>query len=170
MELTTIALLVLAPFLVWRIYSRVKSMMVRQRSILSRHFTGLGVFAALVLVAASEIIGQPVPLAVLLAGTGMGIGWGVFAFKRTRLEVSPEGYFFTPHKNLGMLIAMLFVARLLYAGVELYMSREAGLPPPHYSESLLTQVTIGLFAGYFATISAGLVRWRRQQRKAIDAA
>jgi hypothetical protein len=165
MELTTIALLILAPLLVWRIYTRVKSLMARQRSILARHYTGLGVFLAMALVAASEVLRQPLPLGVLLAGTGLGIGWGMFGFKRTRLEATPEGCFFTPHMRLGLLIAMLFTARILYAGFELYAAKGSGTPPPRYSESLTTQLTVGLMAGYFGTMSAGLILWRRRVRK-----
>jgi hypothetical protein len=170
MELTTLALLVLAPLLVWRVYTRVKSMMARQRSILARHYTGLGVFAAMALVAGSEVIRQPIALGVLVVGTAMGIGWGIYGFRRTRLEETSDGCYFTPHMRLGLLIAMLFTARILYAGFELYAARDSGLPPPRYSESLTTQLTVGLMAGYFGAMSALLIAWRRKVRKAVDLA
>ena len=47
--LGTVALLILAPLLVWRIYSRVNKLMVRQQSIMARHWTGMLVFLAMVL-------------------------------------------------------------------------------------------------------------------------
>ncbi|UUZ56422.1 hypothetical protein LP419_15195 [Massilia sp. H-1] len=50
LSITTIALLLLGPVLVWRIYSRIKAQMARQRSIMQRHYTGLGVFTAMALV------------------------------------------------------------------------------------------------------------------------
>ncbi len=46
-SITTLALLVLTPLLVWRIYSRIKTQMQRQRSIVSRHYTGVLVFGAM---------------------------------------------------------------------------------------------------------------------------
>ena len=101
MNLTTLALLVLTPFLVWRVYSRLRTMMARQRSIVSRHWTGLGVFLAMVLVPASELVSKPAMLGWLVLGTAAGIGYGVWGLKLTRFEDTDEGYYFTPNARLG---------------------------------------------------------------------
>src|SRR5213079_2648604 len=69
MNLSTLALLILVPLLVWRIYSRLKTAMARQRSIVARHWTGVGVFLAMVLVPATELVDKPGLLAWLAAGT-----------------------------------------------------------------------------------------------------
>ena len=47
MEMTTIALLVLIPLLVWRIYSRIKSMLKRQESLIWRHWLSAVAFPVL---------------------------------------------------------------------------------------------------------------------------
>ena len=167
MNITTLTLLVLTPFLVWRIYSRLRTAMARQRSIVSRHWTGLLVFAAMVLVPASELFNRPPMLGWLALGTAAGIGDGVWASKKTRLEETPDGYYFTPPARLGILIAMLFTARILYIGFEIYANQGSGVPTPRVTDSMLTMLAVGLTGGYFGTVSAGLAWWRYRVRKAI---
>jgi hypothetical protein len=168
MNLTTLALLVLTPFLVWRVYSRLKAMMARQRSIVSRHWTGLGVFAAMVLVPASELVSRLPMLGWLALGTVAGIGYAIWGLRLTRFEDTGEGYYFTPNARLGILIAMLFAARILYIGFELYANQGSNLPTPRFTDSPLTMLAVGLTAGYFGAYSAGLLRWRRRLKKATQ--
>ena len=166
----TVALLVLAPFLVWRVYSRVKSMMKRQRSIMQRHYTGAGVFTAMVLVTASQLMDQPGALAWLAIGTLGGIAYAVWGLKLTRFETVKEGYFFTPNARLGMIIAMLFMAAVMYVGFEIYANQGSGLPTPKVTDYVFFMPAMGLMAGYFGTYSVGLLRWRWKLRKAVEAA
>ena len=116
MSLTTLALIVLVPLLVWRIYRRLGAQMVRQRSILSRHYTGLLVFGALLLVPIAELGERPLSLAALAGGALGGIALGYYGLSRTRFEDTSEGYYFTPPARMGILIAMLLVARVIYLG------------------------------------------------------
>jgi hypothetical protein len=168
MSITTLALIVLAPLLVWRIYSRLKGQMARQRSIMSRHYTGVLVFFAMVAVPASDLATRPLSMAALAGGALAGIAIGVFGLRHTRFESTSEGYFFKPHERLGMVMAFVLVARVLYIGLDIYMNQGSGRPAPHFTDSPLTMLCVGLTAGYFGTYSAGLLRWRRALRKAID--
>lgn len=172
MNITTLALLVLTPLLVWRVYKRLKGMMLRQRSIVSRHYTGVMVFAAMVLVAAAELLKQPEVQAALLGclalGTVLGIGNAVWGLRLTRFE--NDTCYFTPHPHLGMVVAMAFVARVMYIGVEIYANQGGTTPTPGFTDSPLTMFVLGLMAGYFGTYSAGLIRWRRGLKQAIDQA
>lgn len=165
----TIALLVLAPVLVWRIYSRVKGMMKRQRSIMQRHYTGAGVFTAIVLVAGSQLLDQPKALAWLAVGTVMGIAYGVWGLKLTHFETVREGYFFTPNARLGLVIAMLFVAAVMYVGFEIYANQGTMSATPKVTDYVFFMPCLGLMAGYFGMYSVGLVRWRMKLRKEVDA-
>ena len=169
MDITTLALLLLGPILIWRVYSRVKAQMTRQRSIMQRHYTGLGVFAAMIVIPASQLVDQPALLTWLAVGTIGGIAYGVWGLKLTRFESTNEGYFFTPNPRLGLVIAMLFVACLMYIGFEIFANKGSGLPTPKVTDYPFSLPSLGLMAGYFATYSAGLLKWRRKMRKDIDA-
>jgi hypothetical protein len=166
----TVALLVLAPFLVWRVYSRVKGMMKRQRSVMQRHYTGAGAFTAIVLVAASQLMDNPGALGWLAVGTLGGIAYGVWGLKLTRFEKITDGYFFTPNARLGTVIAMLFMAAVMYFGFEMYANQGTMAPTPKVTDYVFFMPALGLMAGYFGMYSVGLLRWRFKLRKEIEAA
>jgi hypothetical protein len=168
MSLTTLALIALIPLLVWRVYQRLKKRMARQRSILSRHYTGLLVFSVLVLAPLTELGERPLSLAALAAGAVAGIGLGTYGVRRTRFEDTSEGYYFTPPARMGILVAMLLVARVIYLGIEIYMNQGSSTPNPRLTDSPLTMFCLGLSGAYFATFSASLMRWRQRLRKAVD--
>lgn len=166
MNIQTIALLILVPLLMWRVYARLKRMMARQKSVVSRHWTGLAVFTAMVLVPGSELLAQPASLGWLAVGTAAGIAYAIWALRKTRCEVTAEGYFFTPHARLGMLVAMLFVGRIIYVGLEIFVNQGTANTLPRFTDSPLTLASLGVFAGYFGAYSAGMLRWRHQMKKA----
>lgn len=165
MSITTLALILLIPILVWRIYQRLKTQMTRQRSIMSRHYTGLLVFGAMLLVPAAGMADRPLSLAALALGAVAGIALGIYGLRRTRFEETDEGYYFTPPMRMGVLVGMLLVARVIYLGIEVYMNQGSNQPNPRFSDSPLTMYCLGMTAGYFATFSASLMRWRLRLRK-----
>lgn len=165
MSITTLALILLLPILVWRIYQRLKAQMTRQRSIMSRHYTGLLVFGAMLLVPAAGMGGRPLSLAALALGAVAGIALGIYGLRRTRFEDTAEGYYFTPPMRMGVLVGMLLVARVIYLGIEVYMNQGSNQPNPRFSDSPLTMYCLGMTASYFATFSASLMRWRLRLRK-----
>lgn len=170
LSITTLILLALTPLLVWRVYKRIQARMTRQRSIVSRHYTGVLVFGAMILVPAAQLLDRPLNLGALAVGAAFGIGWSVYALKRTRFEDTEQGYYFTPPARLGILMAMILVARILYLGVEIYANQGKGIPAPRLTDEPITMLCVGLTAAYFGWYSAGLLRWRRGLRKAIDLA
>ncbi len=169
MEMTTIALLVLMPLLVWRIYSRLKRMMGRSRSQLWRH-ASMAIVLPLLLAALALALTQSAQLDLLAlsclgAATLAGAWLGVWGIKLTRFESTDNGLFFTPNVHLGLAVTMLFIARLLYRAMELYVNSRAVVPAPlqDFSENPLTLLALGLVAGYYAVYGAGLARWHRRQ-------
>jgi hypothetical protein len=165
MSITTLALILLLPILVWRIYQRLKAQMTRRRSIMSRHYTGLLVFGAMLLVPAAGMGDRPLSLAALALGAVVGIALGIYGLRRTRFEDTAEGYYFTPPMRMGVLVGMLLVARVIYLGIEVYMNQGSNQPNPRFSDSPLTMYCLGMSASYFATFSASLMRWRLRLRK-----
>jgi hypothetical protein len=162
MEATTIALLVLMPLLVWRIYARLKHAMGRSRSQLWRHWSAAMLLPSAVLGLALAAWPDVLAVSCLGAGALAGAWLGIWGIKLTRFEHTEKGWFFTPNLHLGLLVTMLFVARLLYRGLELYMNSRAAVPAPlqDFSQSPLTLLSFGLLAGYFAAQGIALLRWR----------
>jgi hypothetical protein len=113
---------------------------------------------------------RPYELGALAAGTALGVFWGVFGLRRTMYEDTEAGYYFTPPMRLGIVMAMILIARILYIGIEIYANQGSGLPAPRFTESPLTMLCVGLTAGYFLTYSVGLLLWRRKLRQAIGKA
>lgn len=167
MSLYTLALIALVPVLVWRVYKRIMKQMVRQRSIVSRHYTGILVFGGMLLVPLADLGDNPFALAALAAGAIAGIVLGNYGVRKTQFEDTPEGYFFTPPMRLGVLVAMLLVARVIYLGIEIYMNQGSSQPNPHFTDSPSSMLCLGITAAYFATFSVTLLRWRRQKRKEV---
>ncbi len=169
MNISTIALLLLTPLLVWRVYDRLKKMMGRQRSLLARHTAGLVVFSAVILIVTTGLLPTPELLAWLALGVAIGIGYGVWGLRLTRYENTSKGLFFTPNRRLGILVPMLMVARLLYIGFEKYAEEISVKAMVELTHNPITIIPLGLMAGYFASYSAGLLLWRRKQRIQTEA-
>jgi len=105
-------------------------------------------------------------LALALA-LALGAGLAAYALRRTRLEPTPTGLYYTPYAPIGLSLTVLFVARLAYRLVEVYaldtaMARSFG----EFARSPLTLAAFGLMAGYYAAHMWGLVRWRRRVLRA----
>ena len=170
METTTLALLFLVPLLVWRIYSRLKKLVARQKSQLWRHrLVAFGVPALIVFLATTTKF-DILPLSSLGAGVLAG-GWlGVLGIKLTRFEQVGKDYYFTQHRYLGLATTLLFIARLLYRGMEIYLNTrlDVPVPPPPFGQSPLTMAAYGMVTGYYAAYAWGLLRWR-QRNKPLDA-
>ena len=171
METTTLALLFLVPLLVWRIYSRLKKLVARQKSQLWRHrLVAFGVPALIVFLATTTKF-EILPLSSLGAGVLAG-GWlGVLGIKLSRFEQVGKDYYFTQHRYLGLAITMLFIARLLYRGMEIYLNTrlDVPVPPPPFGQSPLTMAAYGMVTGYYTAYAWGLLRWRRRN-KPLEAA
>lgn len=165
METSTIALLVLIPLLVWRIYSRLKRMMGRQHSQLWRHWSAVTLLPLLILALGLACMSNALALSCLGAGILLGAWSGILAIKLTRFESTIKGFFFTPNRHLGMIVALLFIARILYRGLELYVTSRALAPMPEsmrdFTQSPLSVLVFGMLAAYHCSYGWGLLRWRR---------
>lgn len=164
MEMTTIVLLMLVPVAVWRIYSRVKAMLVRTQSELWKHYTVGGVMAAALVVLAVLSIGKWAALGTLVVGASLGAYLGRRQFSLTRLQNRPEGFFYTPDRRLPLLIIMLFVSRLIYRLFEAYLHMHDGIAlDPDFLGSPVTTAVFGLLAGFYLVYCVLLVRWHKSQ-------
>jgi hypothetical protein len=165
MEMTTLTLLLLVPLAVWRIYARLKRMIVRTKSELWRHHAMAGVMSVVLLAMLGLLIGKWIALGALLAGAGAGVALGYRNLRLTRLQNKPDGFFYTPDRRIPLLVIMLFVSRLIYRLLEAYLHMHDGLAlDPDFLGNPVTSVLVGLLAGYYATYSLLLARWHKSQK------
>jgi len=152
-------LAVLVPLIGWRLYSRMRRLVGRQRSRAWRHWTAAIVFPLLAALFALAATAHPVALAALGAGCAAGIGLGVWGLRLTRFERTPEGWFYTPNAHIGIALSVLFAARIAWRLFEIQVH---GAPPrgAQFATSPLTLLVFGTLAGYYAAYAIGLLRWR----------
>jgi hypothetical protein len=158
---TPVVAAVIAPFVLWRVYSRVKRLTSRQRSKTWRHRTTLVFFPLLLLaLAAASVQTGPIALAGLAAGLPLGLVLGRIAIGRTRFEQVGAEFYFTPHAPIGMLIALLFMGRMGYRAYEYFAL--GSFAHHEFVTSPLTLFIFGLLAGYYMSFAFGLLAWRRR--------
>jgi len=158
---TPVVAAVVAPLVLWRMYSRLKRLTSRQLSKTWRHRTSLVFFPLLVLaLGAGAVATGPLTLAALAAGLPLGLVLGRIAIARTRFEQVGGEFYFTPHAPIGMLIGLLFIGRMAYRAYEYYTL--GTLQHHEFVTSPLTLFIFGLLAGYYMTYAHGLLAWRRK--------
>jgi hypothetical protein len=169
---TTLTIAILIPLVLWRMYSRIRRMVGRQRLSRVRPWVTLVVFPLIIAMLALATLTHPERLVVLAVAVAAGLALARFGLSKTKFEPTPEGLFYTPNAHLGIALSLLFVGRILYRLVEMYA---LGLPGPaaggpgaqDFARSPLTLGVFGLLAGYYVGYAIGLVRWRMgvMQRK-----
>lgn len=172
MELTTVALLLLIPLLIWRIYLRLKRMLARQESLMGKHWMSAVAFSVFLVWMAATMADNVLAVSCLGAGALAGAWLGFFGFKTTHFEVFGTRVYFTPNLRIGLAVFMLFAGRMLYRGVELYMSNHLQahqlVSQKDFVQSPGTTIILGLLAGYCAAYSSLMIRWRQAHKPAPD--
>jgi hypothetical protein len=164
---TPIVATVLVPFVLWRVYRRVKRLMMRQRSQSWRHWISATLFPLMMVALGLAALEHPSALAVMAGGIAVGVALGVVGLRRTLYEQVDGEFFYTPSAHIGVLVSLLFIGRLLYRGYEFYVAGAA--QPEDFASSPLTLLMLGILGSYYATYAAGLLRWRRSAAAAADA-
>jgi hypothetical protein len=157
--------LLIGAFVVWRIYSRIRRMVVRQQLSKVRPWITVCAFPVLLALLAASAITQPLSLAALLGGAAVGVGLGIYGLRLTRFEKTPEGLYYTPSAHLGIALSVLLIGRLGYRAMQMYSFTDAGYTPPAppagLASSPVTLLIFGALAGYYVSYAVGLLRWRR---------
>lgn len=153
----------LAILVSWRMYSRIRRLLGRQRLSIYRPLLTLLIFPVLIVLLALVSLPNPLNLAIFASAIAGGAALGLVGLRHTRFEVvSRQDLFYTPNAHLGIALSLLFVARLAYRFIELFVLAPAsGTHVPEFAASPLTFAVIGLLAGYYLCYAAGLLRWRR---------
>jgi hypothetical protein len=166
MTSTSVVLLILIPLILWRVYSRVRRLVGRQRSTLRRHWIALIVFPLLSAVFGLGAMASPYGLPALAGGLAIGAALGWWGLRLTRFEATSEGYFYTPNAHLGIALSLLFVGRILYRMVQMFGLSGVGAQAAAqgFSRSPFTLALFGTLAGYYTAYAAGMLIWRSRVR------
>lgn len=168
MDITVLVLLILVPLVVWRIYSRLQRLIHRTQSQLWRHRAAAFGLPLLLLLIAFSTRNNMLGLSSLGGGVLAGAWLGVWGIKLTRFENTPQGFFYTPNRRLGIAVFMLLIARVIYRLLEVYLNSRAPMPVPlpdhQFAQDPLTMVPTGLLLAYYSAYGWGLLRWRRTQK------
>jgi hypothetical protein len=153
----------IAGLIAWRVYSRMRRLMGRQKINVRRAWSTVVLFPVLLAFLLPPPATQPLSAAALAGGTGLGVVLGVYSLHVTRFEVEPAGLFYTPSAHVGIALSTLVVARIVYRLVQLPFATAPGqVPPAQFVRSPLTLLLIGMLAAYYVTYAIGLIRWHRR--------
>jgi hypothetical protein len=164
---STLALAVLLPLIAWRVYARFKRMVGRQRLTKYRLWIQLSLFPALVVLvalAASSNVNALASFGLSLAG---GAVLGRYGLGKTTFEAVPGKLFYTPNAHLGIALSVLFVLRIAYRVMEVYvLAPSLSHGSSEFAQSPLTLFVFGLLAGYYISYAVGLALWRARVLRA----
>ncbi len=153
----------LAALVVWRMYSRIRRMVGRQRLSKVRPWLTVYFFPVLLVFLLLGSIGHPGAALAVVCGTLVGSALGVYGLRLTKFENSTLGLFYTPNAHLGIALSLLLIVRLAYRAVQLYsVSGSPQVDPDAFVRSPLTLVIFGTLAGYYVAYAVGLLRWKRR--------
>lgn len=159
-------LIALIPVVVWRLYSRIRHVVGRQKSRSWRHRTTAIFYSLLILLVGYATYANPISLAGLVGGVGAGIALAMWGLRLTRRESTPEGFFYTPNAYIGLALVLLLIGRILYRLIQIHDAAGAMSPAAMHDlgQSPLTLLLFGMLASYYATYAIGILRWRSAQK------
>lgn len=145
----------------WRLYSRIRHMVGRQRLSKVRPWLTVILFPVLIALLLLGSLARPQSAVALAAGLLAGAALGACGLRLTKFEQTPLGLFYTPNAHLGIALSLLLIARIGYRAVQLSFAagavREGSAA---LVRSPLTLLIFGTLAGYYVTYAVGLLRWR----------
>ncbi len=150
--------------IVWRIYSRVRRMVGRQKFSGVRPWITIVLFPTLLVFLLFGAIAHPINIFALIAGAAVGIVLGRYGLKLTVFEDTSIGKFYTPNAHLGIALSLLLLGRIAFRFLQLYgLSTSTGAvpAPDDFVRSPFTLLIFGTLACYYITYAIGLLRWRR---------
>lgn len=153
----------IAALVAWRLYSRVKRMVGRQRLSKVRPWLTVCLFPTLVVLLLLRSLFHPYSALALVAGVAVGAALGLYGLRLTTFEQTPAGLFYTPNAHLGIALSVLLLARIGYRAMQLYfVSESIQEGSVAFARSPLTLLIFGALAGYYVAYAIGLIRWRHR--------
>ena len=148
---------IILPFILWRVYLRVRRNIGRQPFQPGRLLTRVVIFSAISLLLGVAMLAYPPSLAALGGGLLLGAPLALLGLHLTRFERIDGATFYTPNTHIGLALSLLFVGRLAYRFAVLAAAVTDGTPPaPQLFQSPITLLIFGVTAGYYIAYFTGL--------------
>jgi cytochrome b561 len=110
-------------------------------------------------------------LAALAAGIVGGVILGFVSLRHTKFEATAQGHFYTPHTYIGLIVIALFVTRIAFRFMAIYLAPRAAAQPisplSQYQRSPLTLAIFGVLIGYYIVFNLGILRSSRNSPPAV---
>jgi hypothetical protein len=165
--------LLLSGVFAWAIYRRVRRTFGRQLLKPLRMQVRIGILAVVGAIVLFVSIRDMALLAALLGGLACGAVLSYFGVKHTKFEVTPRERFYTPHTYIGLLVTAMFLSRLLYRFLGIYLGGQTAAAPNQnpfdaYQKSPLTLAMFGVLIGYYILFNVGVLRRARKDSPPAD--
>ena len=169
MSTSAILLLCAVPIIVWRLYARLKRLVGKQRSSLTRHWLVALFFPLIVAMLTFANRDAPLSLGGLALGLTLGATLAFWAFKLTKFERDELQWYYTPNAKIGIAIIVIILARLGYRLFQMVTltGDAAQAAGAQFVRSPVTTIAFGLLAGFYCCYSVGLIQWRLSSRIAV---
>ena len=150
----------------WRMVRRVRRLIGRQPVRAPRLVTTAIFFPIVVVLLGLSGFRDIALLEGLAGGVAIGIALAWFGLRMTKFEVTDTGLFYTPNAVIGIVLSVLFIARLIYRFGTLYFATGRFDPGTmqSFAKSPLTLLMFGVLAGYYTAYAIGILRWRHWAR------
>lgn len=166
----------LAALVVFAVYRRLRRSFGRQALRPARLTLRIVVLAVLACSMLTLTLGSVQFLAAEFSGAALGLGLGVWGAQRTRFLMHDGRLHYVPHTYTGIAVSLLFVGRLAYRLVQVYMGGHAphgGADPSRAlagSSMLKSPLTVGILfvlVGYYVCYYGWLL-WKSKRLTAAD--
>ncbi len=163
-----------AALIAWGIYRRMRRTFGRQKVDANRIRARIAMLAIVGALAAVGTVHDVRTVGSLLAGIACGAALATIGLRHTKFEVTPEDSFYTPHTYIGVAVAALFLARLLYRVLYLpYVAHATAATSPNpaltYQQGPLTTGMFGALIGYYVLFYVGVLLKSRTPALSVQA-
>jgi hypothetical protein len=158
--------LLLSVFVAWAVYRRVRRNFGRQPVNTRRLQFRIGLLTVVATLVLFSSVRDMALIGALLAGFACGAALGYFGLQHTKFEATAQGRFYTPHTYIGLFVTALFLSRIVFRFLAVYLDPHAAAQPNQnlfdaYHKSSLTWAILGVLIGYYVLFYSGILRRSR---------
>jgi hypothetical protein len=166
LDLKVITPFLLSILVVWAVYRRVRRNFGRQPVNVRRLQFRVALLAVIAVLVLSSSVRDMALVGALIGGAAGGAALGYLGLRHTKFEITAQGRFYTPHTYIGLFVTALFLSRMAFRLLAVYLAPHASTqasqnPFDAYQRSALTWAIFGVLIGYYILFNIGVLRRSR---------